>query len=160
MIRPRRAALLRAKMSKYFGALAAVNDLSFDVRRGEILGIGGPNGAGKTTLFEMISGLDPATAGKILFGAATSPGWCPSAICHAGIARTFQLNASFDTPERRAKRAGRRAISAATTGACRACAWASASARSHADAALALVGLARDRRLLDRAAAGAWTASC
>ncbi|HZF32457.1 MAG TPA: ATP-binding cassette domain-containing protein, partial [Candidatus Angelobacter sp.] len=43
-------------VSKYFGALAAVHDLSFEVAPGEVLGIGGPNGAGKTTLFEVISG--------------------------------------------------------------------------------------------------------
>ena len=52
-------------VSKYFGALAAVQDLSFDARPGEVLGIGGPNGAGKTTLFDVISGLNPASAGTI-----------------------------------------------------------------------------------------------
>ena len=46
-------------VSKYFGALAAVKTLSFNVSAGEVLGIGGPNGAGKTTLFEVISGLIP-----------------------------------------------------------------------------------------------------
>ena len=62
------APLLQCRnLSKYFGALAAVKDLSFDVAEGEILGIGGPNGAGKTTLFEMISGLSPASEGEILF---------------------------------------------------------------------------------------------
>jgi branched-chain amino acid transport system ATP-binding protein len=44
-------------VSKYFGAMPAVRELSFEVAAGEILGIGGPNGAGKTTLFEVISGL-------------------------------------------------------------------------------------------------------
>ena len=53
-------------VGKFFGALAAVDDLSFDVRIGEVLGIGGPNGAGKTTLFELISGLNPASRGHIL----------------------------------------------------------------------------------------------
>ena len=54
-------------VDKYFGALAAVRDMTFDVFPGEALGIGGPNGAGKTTLFDVISGLNPATAGSIAF---------------------------------------------------------------------------------------------
>jgi branched-chain amino acid transport system ATP-binding protein len=91
------AALLSCvNLSKYFGALAAVHDLSFELQPGEILGIGGPNGAGKTTLFELISGLNPATHGKILFEGRDITRLAPEAICHAGIARTFQLNASFD----------------------------------------------------------------
>ena len=84
-------------VSKHFGALAAVKDLSFDVAQGEVLGIGGPNGAGKTTLFEMISGLNPATAGTITFAGRDITHASPESICHAGIARTFQLNAGFDT---------------------------------------------------------------
>lgn len=85
------------KVGKSFGALTAVNDLSFDVGAGEILGIGGPNGAGKTTLFEVISGLNPATAGDILLAGESITHLAPEAICHAGIARTFQLNAGFDS---------------------------------------------------------------
>jgi len=84
-------------VSKHFGALAAVNQLSFDVEAGEVLGIGGPNGAGKTTLFEVISGLSPATTGRIEFNGIDITSASPEAICHAGIARTFQLNASFET---------------------------------------------------------------
>jgi branched-chain amino acid transport system ATP-binding protein len=83
-------------VSKHFGALAAVNDLSFDLAAGEMLGIGGPNGAGKTTLFEVISGLNPATSGSVLLEGRDITRLAPEAICHAGIARTFQLNASFD----------------------------------------------------------------
>ena len=91
------AALLSCrKVSKHFGALAAVNQLSFDLAAGEILGIGGPNGAGKTTLFEVISGLNPASAGEVLFDGRDITRLPPEAICHAGIARTFQLNAGFD----------------------------------------------------------------
>ncbi|MFN4140422.1 ABC transporter ATP-binding protein [Aestuariivirga sp.] len=85
------------RVSKHFGALAAVNDLSFDVAEGEVLGIGGPNGAGKTTLFDMISGLSPATSGEVLFDGRDITRLPPEAICHAGIARTFQLNASFES---------------------------------------------------------------
>jgi branched-chain amino acid transport system ATP-binding protein len=84
-------------VSKHFGALAAVNDLTFDVAEGEVLGIGGPNGAGKTTLFEVISGLNPATAGAITFAGRPITRLSPERICHAGIARTFQLNAGFDS---------------------------------------------------------------
>jgi branched-chain amino acid transport system ATP-binding protein len=92
------APLLSCKgVSKHFGALAAVNNLSFDVMPGEVLGIGGPNGAGKTTLFEVISGLNPATSGEVLFDGRNITGLPPQSVCHAGIARTFQLNASFDS---------------------------------------------------------------
>jgi branched-chain amino acid transport system ATP-binding protein len=91
------AALLSCvSVSKYFGALAAVHDLSFTLAPGEILGIGGPNGAGKTTLFEIVSGLNPASRGQVLFDGRDITRLSPEAICHAGIARTFQLNAGFD----------------------------------------------------------------
>ncbi|WP_187969800.1 ABC transporter ATP-binding protein [Aquibium microcysteis] len=84
-------------VGKSFGALTAVHDLTFDVEPGEVLGIGGPNGAGKTTLFEVISGLNPATAGSILLDGTDITRMAPERICHAGIARTFQLNAGFET---------------------------------------------------------------
>ncbi len=84
-------------VDKYFGALAAVKGLSFDVRPGEVLGIGGPNGAGKTTLFDVVSGLIPADAGDVLFEGSNLRGLTPERICQHGLARTFQLNAGFDT---------------------------------------------------------------
>lgn len=84
-------------VSKHFGALAAVSNLSFAVEAGEILGIGGPNGAGKTTLFEVLSGMNPATTGQVMLEGRDITRLPPEAICHAGIARTFQLNASFDS---------------------------------------------------------------
>ena len=84
-------------VTKQFGALAAVNNLSFDVRVGHILGIGGPNGAGKTALFDSISGVNPCTSGSILFNGVRIDGYLPDQICHLGISRTFQLNAGFDT---------------------------------------------------------------
>ncbi len=83
--------------STQFGALTAVNKLSFSLMPGEVLGIGGPNGAGKTTLFEAISGLNPATSGEIIFQGRNITRLRPEALCHAGIARTFQLNAGFDS---------------------------------------------------------------
>jgi len=84
-------------VTKRFGALAAVDDLSFAVEEGEVLGIGGPNGAGKTTLFDVISGLQPITEGRVRLGARTISGLQPDRICHMGLARTFQLNAGFDS---------------------------------------------------------------
>lgn len=84
-------------VSKYFGALAAVKDLSFEVTAGEVLGIGGPNGAGKTTLFEVISGLSQADEGSIKLAGTAIHRATPATICHRGIARTFQFNAGFDT---------------------------------------------------------------
>jgi branched-chain amino acid transport system ATP-binding protein len=93
-----REPLLSCKgVSKLFGALAAVNNLSFDVYPGDVLGIGGPNGAGKTTLFEVISGLNPATSGSVIFDGRDITMLPPESVCHAGIARTFQLNASFES---------------------------------------------------------------
>jgi branched-chain amino acid transport system ATP-binding protein len=84
-------------VTKLFGALAAVNNLSFEVARGEVLGIGGPNGAGKTTLFEVISGFNRADHGRVEFDGDDVTGWTPERICHRGVARTFQMNAGFDT---------------------------------------------------------------
>ena len=77
---------------KYFGAMAAVNNLSFDVQSGEIFGISGPNGAGKTTLFEVISGLDPADEGSILFDDEDITRRLPQKICQSGLARVFPVS--------------------------------------------------------------------
>ena len=84
-------------VSKYFGAMAAVNNLNLDVQSGEIFGISGPNGAGKTTLFEVISGIDPADEGSILFDGEDITRHLPQKICHLGLARVFQSNACFDS---------------------------------------------------------------
>lgn len=89
--------LVCERVTKQFGSLAAVKDLSFSARRGEILGIGGPNGAGKTTLFDVLSGLNEATSGRVMLDGKDITRAAPEAICHAGIARTFQLNACFDS---------------------------------------------------------------
>jgi ABC-type branched-subunit amino acid transport system ATPase component len=80
---------------KVFGALVAVDDLSFRVERGEILGVIGPNGAGKSTLIEMISGFHPPTAGRVSFDGHVITGLRPAAICRRGLARTFQLAQTF-----------------------------------------------------------------
>lgn len=84
-------------VSKHYGAMPAVDDLSFAVAPGEMLGIGGPNGAGKTTLFDTISGLSPADSGQIQFDGRDIRNASPDRIRHLGIARTYQLNYAFDT---------------------------------------------------------------
>lgn len=100
--------------TKQFGALKAINALDFTVGRGEVLGIGGPNGAGKTTLFDVLSGLAPATSGQVLLEGRDITRMAPDRICQLGLARTFQLNAAFDSMTLRenvqiAARFGRRA---------------------------------------------------
>ena len=84
-------------LTKNFGALSAVKNLSFDLEAGETLGIGGPNGAGKTTLFDTISGLAPVSSGEVRFEGRDVTRLSPEQICHRGILRTFQLNAGFDS---------------------------------------------------------------
>lgn len=84
-------------VTKKFGSLAAVSELSFDLAAGEVLGIGGPNGAGKTTLFEMISGQTAVTSGTITLEGRDITGLSPVGRCHAGLARVFQLNTGFDS---------------------------------------------------------------
>jgi len=75
---------------KAFGGLVAVNDLTFDIRNGEILGLIGPNGAGKSTTFALISGAQPLTAGVILFRGESIGSREPYKIARLGIGRTFQ----------------------------------------------------------------------
>ena len=80
-----------------FGSLVAVDHLTLSVGDGETVGIGGPNGAGKTTLLDLVSGLLPLSAGEVIFDGRSIGGWAPHRICHLGIARTFQLNAGFES---------------------------------------------------------------
>ena len=82
-------------LTKKYGGLTAVNDFSFDIKRGEILGLIGPNGAGKTTLFSMISGNEKPSSGSIRFDGMNITGFKPHKIVNLGIARTFQLVRSF-----------------------------------------------------------------
>jgi len=79
------------KVTKYFGGLAALLNVNFDVNSGEIVGLIGPNGAGKTTLFNVISGAIPLKSGVVVFKDRTISGLSPNRICKMGIARTFQL---------------------------------------------------------------------
>lgn len=83
------------KLSKRFGGLQALSDLTLSMDEGEILGLIGPNGAGKTTAFHMISGFLASDAGEILFRGRPLVGLRPHQICHLGVARTFQLVRPF-----------------------------------------------------------------
>jgi branched-chain amino acid transport system permease protein len=82
-------------LSKSFGGLKAVQDVGFEVRRGEVLGIIGPNGAGKTTLFNLLNGFIRPDRGEVLFEGRPLVGLKPSAICALGVARTFQVMRPF-----------------------------------------------------------------
>jgi branched-chain amino acid transport system ATP-binding protein len=80
---------------KRFGGRVAVDNVDFDVERGEILGLIGPNGAGKTTLFNLVSGAIPPDAGSITFSGTPIGGLKPHRICRMGVARTFQAAKNF-----------------------------------------------------------------
>jgi branched-chain amino acid transport system ATP-binding protein len=82
-------------LSKTFGGVIAVSHVSFNLKKGEILGLIGPNGAGKSTLFNLISGVEKPDSGKIQFFDQTITGLAPYKICQRGIARTFQLVRPF-----------------------------------------------------------------
>lgn len=78
-------------VSKRFGGLAALTDVSYTVNKGEILGLIGPNGAGKTTLFNAVNGYYPPTKGEVLFKGQKISHLKPHQICKLGIGRTFQV---------------------------------------------------------------------
>jgi len=88
--------LLEVKnVRKSFGGMVAVDDVSFDVKQGQIKALIGPNGAGKTTLFNIISGLLPTETGQVLFKNKRTTGLKPFQIARAGISRTFQTPSLF-----------------------------------------------------------------
>ncbi|MFN8454498.1 MAG: ABC transporter ATP-binding protein [Anaerolineae bacterium] len=84
-------------VSKAYGGLLAVKEVTFAVASGEIFAIVGPNGAGKTTLFDTISGISLATGGKIRFNGQEIQNLRPDRICRLGISRTFQTTVAFDS---------------------------------------------------------------
>jgi len=85
------SALLQARaVSKRFGGVQAVADVSFAIERGQIYGLIGPNGAGKTTLFNVLTGIYAPDAGAFVFAGRDISGLRPDRIAAAGIARTFQ----------------------------------------------------------------------
>ena len=82
-------------LGKRFGGLHAVRGLSFEMARGEVLGLIGPNGAGKTTVFNLLSGFLAQDAGEVRFEGRSLTGLKPHAICRMGLARTFQIVRPF-----------------------------------------------------------------
>jgi branched-chain amino acid transport system ATP-binding protein len=124
-------------LTKRFGGFTALSDVSFEVRDGEILGLIGPNGSGKTTCFNCVSGALTPSAGSVRFLGEELAGLAPDAICHRGLARTFQIPRPF----RKLSILENVAV-AAHYGAARR--NTEAEARARARDALALVGLSAD----------------
>ena len=82
-------------VSRSFGGLRALSDVSFSIDEGEIVSVIGPNGAGKTTLFNVISGLLPPSSGDVRFAGRSLLGVAPHRIAEAGIGRTYQIVRPF-----------------------------------------------------------------
>lgn len=128
------------EVHKYFGGLAALSGVSFDVEEGEILGIIGPNGAGKTTLFNVISGVFPPEKGKVFFQNQDITGLHPHYIARLGIARTHQIVKPLNELTVKEN---------AMVGACFGCKNLSLSAaEKKAEEALEFVGLAHKKEVL------------
>jgi branched-chain amino acid transport system ATP-binding protein len=88
--------LLRLEhLTRRFGGVVAVNDVSLSVEPGDVVGLIGPNGAGKTTLVNLITGFVPKTAGSVLFDGRDITASAPHEIARLGIARTFQIVQPF-----------------------------------------------------------------
>jgi branched-chain amino acid transport system ATP-binding protein len=83
------------KVTKQFGGLVALKDVSLSVQKNEILGLIGPNGSGKTTLFNLITKVYPLTRGEIRFGETPLNPLRPNQVCYLGIARTHQIPRPF-----------------------------------------------------------------
>jgi branched-chain amino acid transport system ATP-binding protein len=82
-------------LTKHFGGLAAVQNVSFGIARGDIVSLIGPNGAGKTTIFNLLSGIYAPDAGEILLDGENLVGFRPFEICRRGVGRTFQIMQPF-----------------------------------------------------------------
>jgi branched-chain amino acid transport system ATP-binding protein len=121
-------------LSKRFGGFLAVNQVSFEARQGEILGLIGPNGSGKSTTFNLIAGTLRPTSGSVRFAGADIAGLAAHVICRQGIARTFQIPRPF-----RKLSLIENVTLAAYYG--KAGAITRAQAQAHAEEALGLVGL-------------------
>jgi len=78
-------------VSKHFGGLQALSNVTFDLPEGQILGLIGPNGAGKTTLFNCINGVYPPDGGQVIFRGQDITGWKPYHVARKGLARTHQI---------------------------------------------------------------------
>jgi ABC-type branched-subunit amino acid transport system ATPase component len=82
-------------LSKAFGGVRALNRVSFELQKGDLLGVIGPNGSGKTTLVNLITGFVKSTSGQVVFRDRDISNWAPYKIVRAGIARTFQMVKPF-----------------------------------------------------------------
>jgi len=89
------ALLQVSSLTKHFGGLAAVQNVSFEIARGEIVSLIGPNGAGKTTIFNLLSGIYPPDQGEIQLDGESLVGRKPFEICQRGVGRTFQIMQPF-----------------------------------------------------------------
>ena len=123
-------------LSKSFSGLRALENVSFLVPEGSIIGLIGPNGAGKTTCFNVIAGVTQADAGEVRLAGTRIDGWRPDQVCRAGIGRTFQLVKPF---------AGLSVMENVVVGALNACASVHA-AKVKAGDILEQLGLAEKRR--------------
>jgi len=83
------------KLTKKFGGLTAVNEVSMTLYQGDIVGLIGPNGAGKTTFINAISGLNPPTSGTVKCFGNDTTGLPPEKMCRLGLSRTFQIPSPF-----------------------------------------------------------------
>ena len=90
-----RPVLIAGNVVRRFGGLVAVNDVSFDVRQGEILGLIGPNGAGKTTMFDLLAGSVAPSSGEIVLNGAAVAGEAAHRRIGRGLGRTFQIPRPF-----------------------------------------------------------------
>ncbi|NLC25742.1 MAG: ABC transporter ATP-binding protein [Fastidiosipila sp.] len=84
------------QVSKHYGGVAAVDNVSLQLQKGEILGLIGPNGAGKTTLFNCIAGYTKPSNGEIMMGGKSLVGLKSHQVCKLGVGRTFQIVQPFD----------------------------------------------------------------
>jgi branched-chain amino acid transport system ATP-binding protein len=84
-----------SSLTKRFGGFAAISNVAFRLEQGEILGLIGPNGSGKSTTFNVIAGLYAPSGGSVRFLGDEIGGLTPAAVCHRGIARTFQIPRPF-----------------------------------------------------------------
>ena len=123
-------------ISKSFSGLRALENVSFRVPQGAIIGLIGPNGAGKTTCFNVIAGVTRADAGEVRLAGARIDGWRPDQVCRAGIGRTFQLVKPF---------AGLSVMENVVVGALNACASVR-EAKARAGDIIEQLGLAEKRR--------------
>jgi len=83
-------------VTKRFGGVVALDDVSFEIEQGETVGLIGPNGAGKSTLFKVITGSHAPTEGSVHYDGTDITGWDPHDICHEGLVKTHQIVRPFE----------------------------------------------------------------